>query len=460
MLKQYSYDVVVIGGGATGVVAALAAARAGARTAIVEYNGFLGGNAVTGLPLLGYHNNRGQLIIKGIAYEIAERLQSIGAATEFYLDPITSDVLGLDPHWFKIVITEMLAEAGVDFYLHCLLTDTVVEDGKTAGVIVQNKEGSQLLRAKVVIDSSGDGDAAVRAGADYVLGREGDNKTQVSSLVFRVTNIDFAPLLAYFRANPTQIRPFAMDEATVNKLLDQMEAAPVFVMGGFQRFIEQAIGDGVQFPRSNMVAVALKSLNQLVVVASRVEGVNPNDNRSYSNGEVTGLLQAKDIMHFLKTYAPGFQDVKLVDTAHQIGVRESRHIVGEYTLTAEDLLSGKTFDDCICLGGYHLDIHTPDHKGLQTRKVDTYEIPFSCLLPKGLDNLIVAGRPISATHEAMSSTRVIPIQMGQAEAAGVAAAMSAQSGVSVKNLDVSALQRRLIAGGMELGQGIGRRTFA
>jgi hypothetical protein len=459
MLKQYSYDVVVVGGGATGIVAAMAAARAGARTAIVEYNGFVGGNVIPGLPLLGFHNNQQQLIVKGIAYEIATKLQEIGAATQFYMDPITSDVLGVDPHWFKYVVTRMLLEDGVDFYLHSMLTDTVVENGCVKGVLIQNKEGAQLLSCGTVIDCSGDGDAAVRAGADYVFGRPFDNKTQVSSLVFRVSGINFKPLIAYFREHTSQIRPFSMTDEVVHGLIDQMDGAEVFVLGGLQQYIEQAVQDGIPFPRANLVGVCIPKFDQMIVVSSRVEGVNPNDNRSYSNGEVAGLMQMKDIFDFLQAYAPGFENIRLLDTAHQIGIRESRHIVGDYVLTGEDLVESKRFDDVICLGGYHLDIHTPDHKGINTKKVSTYEIPFSCLLPKGLEGIIVAGRPISATHEAMSSTRVIPIQMAQAEAAGVAAAMSVQQGKAVRELDIRELQHRLIAQGAELGQGIGRRVF-
>jgi hypothetical protein len=460
MMKQYSYDVVVVGGGATGIVAAMAAARTGAKTAIIEYNGFVGGNVIPGLPLLGYHNNDGQLIVKGIAYEIARKLQEMGAATEFYMDPITSDVLGVDPHWFKYLVTKMLKDDGVDFYLHSMLTDTVVEGGTVKGVVIHNKEGQQLLSAKIVIDCSGDGDAAVRAGAEYVYGRQADNKTQVSSLVFRVGHIDFKPLIQYFRNNPTQIRPFQMTDEVVHKLIDQMDGAEVFVLGGLQAYIEQAIQDGIDYPRANLVGVCLPKFDQMIVVSSRVEGVNPNDNRSYSHGEVTGLLQVKEVFDFLKTYAPGFENIHLIDTAHQIGIRESRHIVGDYLLTGEDLIASKRFDDVVCLGGYHLDIHTPDHKGLNTRKVSTYEIPFSCLVPKGLDGMLLAGRPISATHEAMSSTRVIPIQMAQAEAVGVAAALCVEQGKAVRELDIRELQKRLIAQGAELGQGIGRRTFA
>ncbi|MDF2927181.1 MAG: FAD-dependent oxidoreductase [Paenibacillaceae bacterium] len=460
MLKQYSYDVVVVGGGATGIVAAMAAARAGARTAIVEYNGFVGGNVIPGLPLLGFHNNQRQLIVKGIAHEIATKLQEIGAATQFYMDPITSDVLGVDPHWFKYVVTKMLQEDGVHFYLHSMLTDTVVENGCVKGVLIQNKEGSQLLSCGTVIDCSGDGDAAVRAGADYVYGRPSDSKTQVSSLVFRVSGINFKPLIAYFRGNTSQIRPFSMTDEVVHGLIDQMDGAEVFVLGGLQQYIEQAVQAGMPFPRANLVGVCIPKFDQMIVVSSRVDGVNPNDNRSYSNGEVTGLMQMKDIFDFLKAYAPGFEHIRLMDTAHQIGIRESRHIVGDYVLTGEDLVESKQFDDVICLGGYHLDIHTPDHKGINTKKVSTYEIPFSCLLPKGLEGIIIAGRPISATHEAMSSTRVIPIQMAQAEAAGVAAAMSVQQGKAVRELNIRELQHRLIAQGAELGQGIGRRVFA
>lgn len=459
MLKQYSFDVVVVGGGATGIVAAMAAARSGARTAIVEYNGFVGGNVVPGLPLLGYHNNSGQLIVKGIAYEIARDLQEMGAATEFYMDPITSDVLGVDPHWFKYLVTKKLLDDGVEFFLHSMLTDTIVEDGTVKGVVIQNKEGTQILSAKAVIDCSGDGDAAVKAGADYVFGRPSDNKTQVSTLVFRIRNIDFKPLLAYYRDNPTQIRPFEMTEDVVTKLLDQMEGAEVFVSGGLQKFIEQAVAEGIKFPRANLVGVLLPKFNQMIVVTGRVENVNPNDNRSYSNAEVEGLLQVKESFDFMKKYAPGFENIELVDTAHQMGVRESRHIVGDYVLTGEDLIASKQFDDVVALGGYHLDIHSPDHKGLNTKKVSTYEIPFSCLVPKGIEGMLLAGRPISATHEAMSSTRVIPIQMAQAQAVGTAAAMSVQQGKKIRELDIRELQRRLIAQGAELGQGIGRRTF-
>jgi hypothetical protein len=458
VLKQYSYDVVVVGGGATGIVAALASARAGMRTALVEYNGFVGGNAVTGLPLLGYHNNDGQLIVKGIAHEIAVKLQAIGGATEFYMDPIVSSVLGVDPHWFKVVVTQMLEEAGVDMFLHSLLADTIVERGRVRGVLIQNKEGGQILASRIVVDSSGDGDAAVRAGAEYVYGREPDQRTQVASLVFRVENIDFQPLLRYFHENPTQIRPFPMTDETVAKLLKQMETAPVFVLGGFQTYIERAVSEGIPFPRTNLVGVAMPWLNQMTVVASRVEDVNPNDNRSYTKGEISGLLQVKPIFDFLKQYVPGFEQVRLIDTAHQIGIRESRHIIGDYLLTADDLIEGKHFDDCICLGGYHLDIHTPDKdRGIRTGKVSTYEIPFSCMLPKGLEGIILAGRPISATHQAMASTRVIPIGMAQAEAAGVAAAMCVEQNKPVRDIDIHALQQRLVALGAELGQGIGRK---
>ncbi len=459
MIKQYCYDVVVVGGGATGIVAAMAAARSGVKTAIIEYNGFVGGNVIPGLPLLGYHNGNGQVVVRGIAYEIATRLQEMGAATEFYLDPITSDVLGVDPHWFKYLVTKMLQEAGVDFFLHSMLSDTIVEDGTVKGVMIQNKEGSQMLSAKVVIDCSGDGDAAVHAGADYVYGRQSDRKTQVSTLVFRVRNIDFKPLMQYFRSNPTQIRPWSLSDEVATQLMDQMETSEVFVLGGLQQYIEQAVRDGAAYPRANLVGVCIPKFDQMIVVSSRVEGVDPNNNRSYSNGEVAGLLQMKDVFDFMRDYAPGFENIQLIDTGHQIGIRESRHIVGDYLLTGEDLTTSKQFDDVIALGGYHIDIHSPDHRGIQSQKVSTYEIPFSCLLPKGLEGMLLAGRPISATHEAMASTRVIPIQMAQAEATGVAAAMSVQQSKPLRDLSVKELQSRLIAQGAELGQGIGRRTF-
>ena len=446
-----SYDVIVVGGGTTGIAAAIAAARSGAHTALVEYYGFLGGTSATGLPWLGFHNLSGELVVGGIALECVKRMREVGGATDFYLDPICGSVVGINPHWWKLIAMEEVQRAGVEVHLHSLVADVETETTgalpRAVAVYAQSKGGLRRLEASALIDCTDSGDVARTAGVNMVRGRDTDNKVQVSSWPVAIGGVDFDRLMAYFRAHPDDMRPFPIDEERMASLLDQMERAEVFVMGAFRSLIQQARRDGLELPRDVVPAVGFPPVGEVMTVASRVEDVDPNDPASFTRAEQEGMRQTHLWLRFFRGYVPGFENCRLVGTPHQIGIRETLHMEGEYTLTADDLLSGRLFDDVVALGAYHLDIHSPDHSGLETKTPPTYQIPFRCLVPRHVDGLVVAGRAISATHEAMSSTRVIPIGMAQGQAAGMAASLGLAQKVPLRDIDVRTLQARLIADG-------------
>lgn len=444
IISKNEYDVIVVGGGTTGCAAAIAAARNGANTLIIEKLPFVGGNMTGGLPWLGFHaKETGEPVVGGIPMEIINRLQKIGAATEFVMDPITGSAVGVNGSMLKLLLMTMLKESGVSILLHSMVVDVEKKGASITGVFVQSKMGVELIRSRLIIDCTDNADVCLLAGCEAIMGRGSDNKCQIASNVIVYGDINYPEMLEYFRKNPDQVRPFALDDVTLKKLLKQMETAPIFVVGAFQKIIEQAKKDGVPYCRKQLIGVAYPCYNELMLVASRVEDVDLNNKESHTNGEIEGLEQTWGILQLLHNYIPGCQDARIVSIGTQLGIRETRHVVGEYMLSANDLLSGFKFEDSISRGNYHLDIHSPDHNGLETRQPPIYYIPYRSLLPKGIDNLMVAGRCISATHEAMSSTRVAPISAAQGQAAGTAAALCIKSEAPLRELEINELHEAL-----------------
>lgn len=446
--SEFSYDAVVVGGGTTGICAALAAARGGARTAVVESTGYLGGTAVTGLPWLGFHSIQTHTqVVAGIPLEIIERLRSMDAATEFCFDPICGSAVGVNPTMLKLVLAQMCREAGIALHLHSLCTAVETCTEKAQSILIHNKQGCQRISSRVLIDCTDSGDAAAMAGAQWHFGRETDGKVQVASYLLQVGDIDVAQMAAYFRSRPDQLRPFRLEEGELAALIERMPTAPVFVMGAFPEIIAQARAEGCRYPRDRFVGTGCALTGELLLVGSRVEDVNPNDAQSYTEAELTGVAQIQSILDLMRNYLPGCKNARVIGSSHSVGLRETRHILGDYTLTGEDLMAGTTFDDVIALGAYHLDVHSPDHPGLETKKPKVYGVPFRCLLPAGVSGLLIAGRAISANTQAQSSTRVIPISGAQGQAAGEAAAMALAMGVAPREIPVRELSDRLTRSG-------------
>jgi hypothetical protein len=443
--KRLHCDTVVIGGGTTGIAAAIASARNGAKTMLVEKCGYPGGASTVVPCWMGFHAPTGEPVVKGIALEMLEKLQTKGGATPIYPDPICGSMAAINTHWWKIVASEQIEQAGIELLLHTGFAGMETANRKITGVYLWSGEGLIYVTCKVVIDCTDTGVVALRAGENMIRGRESDGKVQVASWVFEVDGIDFKKLFDYFVCFPDDLRPFELDDAEghIRNILSQQ----AFVTGAFGRLVKKAERDGMKLPRNNMPGVMFPEAGKFVTVASRVEDVDPLNVQAYSKAENEGASQAGVWIEFLRKYVPGFKHCNLSCTYGMIGVRETNHLIGEYVLTADDLLSGRVFEDSIALGGYHLDIHSPDHGGIETRQPLVYTIPYRSLLPMKTNNLLVAGRAISATHEAQSSTRVIPIGMAEGEAAGIAAAMCVKQNFIPRKINIVELQEKLVNAG-------------
>lgn len=436
------YQTIVIGGGTTGVCAAIAAARGGAQVLLVELNGFLGGNAANGLAWLGFHSLDGRQMVGGLPWEIITRLQAMGGATDFQDDPICGSCVGVDPTLLKILLHRMVRESGVTVRLHSMFSSVrALPDGWE--VTLCEKQGMVKIEADVVIDCTDTGDVAASAGASLRFGRDTDGKPQISSVVLRVGGVDMDAFCGYFQNHPDQLRPFPLTDAQQRFLVGSMREAPVFVMGAFPDLIAKAHADGLSYPRDRLIGTGNAQTGELTLVASRVEGVNPNNTMNHTAAEMDGLEQTMGIMRLLWEYLPGCERARLLSAGHSIGVRETRHLEGRYWLTGDDLMTAKAIEDTIAHGAYHLDVHSPDHHGLETRKPKPYSVPFRICQPVGMDRLLVAGRAVSGDQAAESSIRVIPILGAIGQACGTAAAMSLGTGASTNAVDIQALQAKL-----------------
>jgi hypothetical protein len=441
-------DVLVVGGGPAGLGAALGAAQAGARVVLAERYGFLGGNATAALvmPLMSFHtahptkekkgsttllptdHGPGEAIIAGALKTLLERLVKAGGAIEPSLE--TGYVVPFDPEWFKLIALELLDEAGVQFLFHSFASG-VLGSNRVEGAVLETKAGPLAIRARVTIDCTGDGDVAVQAGAPSEIGRA-DGLVQPMTLMFRVVEFQRQNFEAYVTQNPKQWRG-------VHGLWDLVREAS-------QR------GE-LRLPREDILFFATPHEEEVSVNSTRVTRVLGTDVWDLSYAEWASRKQMRQIAEFLRRYVPGFEKSYVAQSGVQVGVRETRRVMGDYQLTADDVLAARKFDDAIARGAYPIDIHNPTGTGTVLKRLppgEAYDIPLRSLLPRNTDGLIVAGRCISGTHEAHSSYRVMPIVMATGQAAGVCAALAARRGVMPRALPAREVQRELLRQGASL----------
>jgi ribulose 1,5-bisphosphate synthetase/thiazole synthase len=446
-----AFDVVVVGNGSAGCVAALAASRNGAKTLLVSQQGFLGGVSATGLPWLGFFDMYGQRIVNGIGEEIVRRLQKIPGGTSGHVvgDKWVNSNVTIDPPVYRCLLAEMMVEAGVQVLFNASAESVYQgQSSKIEGIIVGAKGGRQLIQAKTIIDATGDGDVAVSAGAKFELGRKSDGKTQAATLLFILDGINFEELKNYLRANPSQMRTS----------VETLEWAAYNVIGLWE-FVKAATEAG-EFPsgHSRVLMSTMPVPTQMAINTTRIESPDVITARGLSHTELTTQMQVLPLWRFFRKYVPGFQNCYIASIAHSVGIRESRHIVGEYTLTETDVNQGALFPDVIGRGGYDIDLHSPT-KGEKFpgrhSKTQPYDIPYRALVPQVVPQMLIAGRLISASHEAAGSVRVIAQTMAIGQAAGTAAALALKAGVEPRNLDVRLLQQTLLDQGAELGPQFG-----
>lgn len=443
------YDVVVVGGGVSGSVAAIAAARTGARTLLVEKFGFLGGT-LTGAgvgPMMTFHAGNRQ-VIGGIPQEIVKRLMKMGASPGHIPDTtgFVSTVTPFDDEALKYLLQEMALECMVNFIFYSVLASVKMDGCTIKAIEMLNKGGLSEIIADIYIDATGDADLAVKCGVQYQKGRPGDNISQPMTMMLRVGNVDIKKIKANVLKNPEN---FCM----INSQKEIIEAKRLSV-NGFLSEIKTAKQKGeITFERDRVLFFETNTPGEVIVNMTRVLNADATNPEDLTMAEIEGRRQAWQLFSFLKKYIPGFENAIFISTGPCIGIRESRKIKGEYVLTAEDLIECRRFEDVIAKGSYPVDIHSPDGAGMQYMKLKEgtdYDISFRSLYAQEVDNLLVCGRCISSTHEANAAIRVSPIAMATGQAAGTAAALCVKKNVIPKNLDVQELQNLLRSNGVIL----------
>lgn len=440
-------DVVVVGGGPGGLPAAIAAARHGADVLLIERYGFLGGLATAGLvaPILGHTASGSSTpIVAGLLREFAERMHALDGAPSWE-ESARERCIRFDAEAFKRVADEMVLEAGVRLLLHALVVGAVMDGGRIAAVLIESKSGRQAVTGDVFVDATGDADVAFRAGAETRQGRDFDGQVQSMGSFMHIGGV----------------------EGVSEK---QIAAA--------RKEVERALRMGqLRFYHPGFAGVNTYHRDGFSPNMTRQAG-DPTDVFDLTRAEVGVREQAWRLLTLLRTM-PGFEGAYLRQTSFQVGPRESRRAIGDYVLTGEDLRQGHKFTDAIARGSWWIDIHCPlgntypvhlciaecprgarcpfwaarHGAGLLSRdelrppQGDWYDIPYRCLTPKGVDNLLVAGRCISATHEAIAGARIMATCMAVGQAAGVAATLAAGSGVPPRAVDVNEVQRLLRADG-------------
>ncbi|MFC3343511.1 FAD-dependent oxidoreductase [Paenibacillus abyssi] len=445
-MLEHHYDVAVLGGGPAGINAALAAARAGAKTILVERYGFLGGMSTLALvyPWMTFHSASGEQVIHGIAQEIVDRLIQLHASPGHLRDTVgfVHTLTPYNPEVYKVLAFQLLEDAKVQLLLHAMVADVESEQGEIKFVTVQTKNGRFAIRASAYVDASGDGDVAYLAGAPWEKGND-ENKVQPLTMKFRMRGVRIDQIKQYMKDHP--------EEFYEKSLISQLDELPLTGVMGFYRQWKKA---DLPIPRDGVLLFTGPGEDEVLVNVSRVSGLDPLNQLELSSAEVEGRYQVMMLERFLRDAVPGFENAYLSQVGTQIGIRETRRILGAYILNGEDVLSARRFDDVIARSGYPVDIHNPEGTGITSNFIKeggAYDIPYRCIVPQTITNLLLAGRCISTTHEAQATTRLTPSCMAIGQAAGAAAALAAKLDCKTGDVPIDKLQELLLEGRANLG---------
>ena len=442
-------DVLVCGGGVAGVAAAVAAARQGARTLLVERAGFLGGTA-TGSAMGLIVIPAAELV--GFPREFFSRLAAENGAG-------LGDVVPWDIEAYKLTALEMLKESGADVLLYTWVSEPLVSDGRMSGVVIENKSGRQAVLASVVIDCTGDGDVAARAGVPFVKGREGDGQMRPATVMGRIGNVDLHRFKAYIDAHPED---FSQDDGRRVVDLDQ----GIVRIDGFFNVVERAKQQGLIDPQAPVHYLRFSGVNSpehadravLICNSTRIYDVDGTNGADVTRAEIEGRRQLRDIVKTCRQLLPGFEQAMLVDTSAFLGVRETRRIQGRYVLSYEDLAGGRRFADSVAVMTSvdygTAEVHGPDHGHEGSTgddwarklvlKLMRFEFPLRCMQNDTVANLLVAGRCASMTHDVDKFARNMAPTGLQGQAAGTFAAVMAKTdGADWANPPVEAVRARL-----------------
>ncbi len=434
-------DVVVVGGGTTGPFAAIAAARQGKRVVLIERFGSLGGTLT-----LGLNTKPSGALLGGLPLEVWTLARSVGGAgPNLTVTTKTGDLKiasPCEPEIMKILLTKLCVDSGVQILFETFASTPIVENGVMKGVVIEGKGGRQFVGAQVVIDCSADADMATQANVPFTMGSGGsDIKMQPVSMYFTMSNVDIGRLVAWARTS---------DDIPDRTIPDTEEGyAYGLWLVGFKKTLKKFQAEtGIQLRRER---ITLKTANgQMYVNATRVLDIDVFSPVQATEALVECYRQIEALLRFFRECIPGFEKASILQIAPVLGVRETRHVHGEYTLTGEDAIEGRRFDDSIAADCSALDIHDPSGVDGNFQSLRPYEIPYRCLVPLNVEQLLVAGRCISADQIAHGRSRNMPACMATGQGAGVAAAVAIDDGVTVRNVSVQKVQKILRSMGMPL----------
>lgn len=435
-------DILVVGGGPAGIMAARAAAESGLKVMLIESRGFVGGNLTLGLPILGYLGRKGNQVVEGLPQMLIDRLRARGKASEHKPCKNHVSLTIIDSEEVKDVALEMLEDVEVKILFYVFCSDVIKEGNDVKGVIIESKEGREAILAKTVIDCTGDGDVAFRAGVECHKG-DADGGMQPPTLMFCMRGVNVQELRDAIVNRPEE---FDMDVMPT----EQFKSGP-FIVVGFRKKIEEAREKGYSIPVARTILITGLADDEIWVNMSRVCGVDSTNPTSYTDGEITARMQNDEIERYLRDFIPGFEHAWRDKVAAFMGIRESRVIKGKYVLTADDILSCRKFEDAVGVASYPVDIHHSHGDDCTMMWCpDCYDLPYRMLVPEKVENLLVAGRCASMTHEAMASARVMSTCMVMGEAAGRAAKIAVEEGVPVSKVNVEAVREDLRENGAYL----------
>jgi hypothetical protein len=391
-----------------------------------------------------FHASLEEQVVRGIGEELVVRAEALGGSPGHVPDPLgcASTLTPVDPEIWHLAIWQLIEESGCEVLLHTGIVETLVEEGRVLGIIIESKVGREALLAEVLVDATGDGDVAARGGALFDVGRTGDQLCQPMTLVFRLGGVDGDAIRRAMEVDPED---FVLAEWARE---DLSQIPCLAVAGFFSRVRDAQAGGRLGGFRDRVLAFELPGRGEMVVNMTRIlgaSGLNPED---LTRATREGLEQTQQVLAFLRHEVPGFSRATLIQTASRIGVRETRHLRGRYRLEVEDVLVGRLPEDGVARGAFPVDLHSPDGAGLNLQRMPpgaSYSIPYGCLLPASLEGVLVAGRAISASHEASASSRLSPTCMALGQAAGVAAGLACDEGILPSEVKVGALRTFLEA---------------
>jgi hypothetical protein len=450
------YDVIVVGGGISGSVAAIASARNGAKTLLIEQYGFLGGmmTAAGVGPMMTFHAGD-KLVVKGITNEIIERLVKKGKSPGHILDTTgyTYTVTPFDAEALKMELEQMCLEAGVEILYHTMLAEATRKNARIESIRVCNKAGLSTYRAHTFVDATGDADLSAWAGVEYTSGAPDTGEKQAMSMMLKVDNVDIEKTKNYILNHKKEFPRLEND-------IERVNLSSRLSIGGFGGCVLKAKQMGeFSLPRNNVLFFETNNKGEVIINTSHIYGLDNLKPSDYSLAEIEGRKQANELFEMFKKYIQGFEHARLISVGPFVGVRSSRQIIGEYRLSDEDAATGAMFEDAIAFSGYPCDIHSgkkdrniekesiANRKEVQDSWGKIKSLPYRCLVNPKVDNLVTVGRCVSLAFRAQGAFRTAPIVGAIGNAGGIAAAMSAAEDIPARNVDVHTLRAKIVEQG-------------